>query len=172
MMKKFVLVAAIIGAGLIAGACGKSDEEKIEEAIEQETGAKADVSLEDNSFRMTSKDGEFQTGDSVKLPKDFPDDVLVYKGATPKSTIKQQEQLVVTLSSADAPAKVFEAYQKAMTDKGWKEESAFQSADSSMLSYSKGEERKANISISKDGEKGSMIVLALETLPKVELQGT
>jgi len=140
------LVPAVLCACILAVGCGRKAEEKaMEKAIEKQTGGKASVNIDKNSFSVKTKDGEFTmtSGGDAKIPDDFPSDVFVYKGSTVFSTLKVPDGQQVQLTSKDAVSKVADAYKKEMTAKGWTEESTVTMGEQVVLSYQKDDLRTA-----------------------------
>jgi hypothetical protein len=88
----------------------------------------------------------------TELPKDFPQDVLIYKPSTVTTVVTTAEGYVASLTSADDKVKIVESYKKEMKAKGWTEESTIAVGPQTVLIYEKGK-RLANISVGPLGEQ-------------------
>ena len=153
-MKRIILCAVACSLVAYIG-CGKKAEEKvIEKIIEKESGGKADVDISDESISIKTEDGEatLHAGENVKLPADFPKDILVYKGADVKMTMEVPQGKSVTFLTKDDVSKVAEAYKKEMAGKGWKKEMAMDMGEQTSLIFKK-DERMAQIMIGKEDDK-------------------
>lgn len=140
-MARFVIVALCLV--LLAAGCGKEAQEaKLEEEIEKATGkdAEVDISKEGMKIEGETEEGKYEmtAGDEAKIPKDFPDDVFIYRPSEVTMSMKVPEGHSVTLVTKDDKDKVLEAYKKEMEGKGWSEEGSMHMNDTSMLTYKKG----------------------------------
>ena len=165
-MRKLVVILAVAMA-LAVGGCGKSSEEKaMEQAIEKGSGGKADVDLSKQKMTFQTKEGEkieiATGGEGIKLPDDFPKDILVYAGTKVESAVKTGDAHQLGLSTPDAPEKVAEAYAAQMKKDGWAEESSMKTPEMTMLQYTK-EKRSVMVHITKDGDAGTKIMLMAAT---------
>jgi len=117
----------------------KAEETVLEKVIERETGGKADVDISDEHISIKTKDGEMTmaSGKAARIPADFPSDVLVYKGARVESVVRTTAGSSVSLTSRDEPSAVVAAYKKAMTGKGWSQETTVDMGEQQMLMFSK-----------------------------------
>lgn len=171
-MTKTMLVV-LIAASLALGGCGKKSDETrartaqekaMEKSIEKSSGDKANVDLSKEKMTFQTKEGgkvEIATGEAgVKVPDDFPKDVLVYKGAKVDSSVKSPEGMQVMLSTADPADKVAEAYKTEMTKSGWTEKTSMAMAEMTMLEYTK-DQRTATVNVMKGDGKGAKVMLVL-----------
>ena len=153
-MKRIVLVAA---AALVMVGCGKKASESIAEKMIEHAmakdGVKGKVNITDGKVTMETKDGtaSFSTGEGVKVPDNFPKDVLVYDGAKVIACVAAPGGQNLVLESKDSIEKVIAAYKGKMTGAGWKEEMSMNQADSAMLIYKK-EPRTASIVVAHSGD--------------------
>jgi hypothetical protein len=132
---------------LAIAACGKKTQEKaIEEAIEKESKGKVDVDLDKGKITMKSEDGEVEVdaGKAVELPKEFPKDVYVYKGAKIIMSMKIPEGQLITLQSKDDPEKVIENYKQKLTAKGWSQK-AFMNLTEQRIFVGQKDSRMVNV---------------------------
>jgi len=141
---------------LVAG-CGKTPEEKvIEKRIEGATGADAEVDLSKKGMEISGETerGKFtvSTGEGTEIPKDFPNDVFIYRPSKVMTAMNMPEGRSLTLTTKDDGPKVVETYKQEMTAKGWSEQASMNLGAQSVLVYEK-KERAANITIAPmDGE--------------------
>ena len=86
------------------------------------------------------------TGEETEIPKDFPDDVFIYRPSKAVMAIKIPEGYSITLTTSDNRSKVLSSYREEMNAKGWSEETSIIMGPQSVLVYKKND-RVANISI-------------------------
>lgn len=153
-MRYFIMFAAI----MVMFGCGKKAEEKAvekmaEKAIESSMGGNAEVDMKDNSLRIQTEEGEMTmtSGDSVKLPADFPKDVFLYKGADLNTAMELPEGFNLMFQTKDDPSKVSEAYLAEMEAKGWSKEMSMDMGGHKMMVFKK-DERIVNVSIASQEE--------------------
>lgn len=158
----FVALCSLI---LIAG-CGRKSQEKISEsvikkAIEKQSGGKAKVDLSEGSISIQTEEGSFQmsSGESAKIPDNFPSDVYVFEGAKIEAVMQSTEGSTLSLSTQDTISKVTGKYRSEMTNKGWKQESTINMGDQQMLLFTK-DERASTVIVTSDGEK-TMIAMTV-----------
>jgi hypothetical protein len=151
-------------------------EKAAEQAIEKETGQKADVNIDldkggAGQVEVTTSGPQgqattFQAGMRTELPADFPKDLPIYAGATPTIAVSQSERGVfATLQAPGTVEQVKAFYKERMKAEGWSIESEMTIQESIMLGCKKGN-RSAMVNIgpgSKD-QGGSVIVLSSETI--------
>jgi hypothetical protein len=159
-MGKFLLCLVCL-TFLIAG-CGESAEEKaMEEQIEKETGAEADVELTDETMKVTGEtEGDkysITSGEGAEIPEGFPTDVFIYSPAKASMAMEIPEGYSLALTTQDDLAKVRSAYGKEMEARGWAEEATMTMGSQTVLVYEK-EERVANISIVPLGSESQISV--------------
>ncbi len=166
-MKTWIAKATMGLVCMLALACGKKAEQaaverSMEKQIEKQTGQKADVKIGDNRVSMKSKDGEMQYSESgdLSLPKDFDKDILIPKDAKIQTSLTQEKTRQIVMQVKQSKDELTKQYTEFQTKQGWKEESSFNSGDSSMLSYEK-PDRTLLISVAKDGDQ-STISLTIE----------
>lgn len=171
-MTKTMLVL-MIAAILVLGGCGKKNDEakakkaqekKMEKAIEKSSGGKANVDLSKGKMTIQTKEGEKMeiagSGAGVKLPDDFPKDVLVYKGAKVDTSLKTGDATQVMLSTTDATDKVAETYKAEMKKSGWEEKTSMQMPEMTMLQYAK-DQRTVTVQVMTGDDKGTKVVLTV-----------
>jgi hypothetical protein len=94
------------------------------------------------TVRTLTADGEIfeaEYGKAGQLPSDFPDDVPVYAGARPLSSLASPAHgTVVNLRSADPPEQLFAWYRDHYAQQGWTIEHADEARGRSTLVVRKG----------------------------------
>ena len=122
----------------------------MEKKIEKTTGAKADVDLSKKGMKITAETERGKhtvtTGEETEIPKDFPDDVFIYRPSKAVMAMKIPEGYSITLTTSDNRSKVLSTYRQEMNAKGWSEETSIIMGPQSVLVYEKND-RVANISI-------------------------
>jgi hypothetical protein len=146
------LIAACIVVCLLAAGCGrKAQETAIEKMIEKETGGKADVKLADKKFSMEAEteDGKVSmiAGEGTKIPENFPDDVVVPKGATVTAAMSLPNGHSVSFQSKESVDDVLGAYKTGMPKKGWSQQASVAMGGQSVLMFKK-DNRVTNVSAS------------------------
>lgn len=167
--KKMVLLCVFMALIFMVSACGGDDladkaakkaAEKIaEKAIENESGEKVDIDLDEEGATIKSESGSAQFGDSVEWPKEYMADIPVPKakiiGVMSDSTSKACTVTFEEMSKGDA-----DKYLKALEDMGFTEESMkTQTTDGEMLiaKRSDGSSISFIFNISSDGNGGGSI---------------
>jgi hypothetical protein len=147
---------------MLAGCGRRTNEEAIEKQIEQATGSDADVDISGDSYKIRGKteDGEFSiaSGEGTEIPKDFPDDVLIYRPSSVKMSMNGPEGQSLTLTSSDDSKKILETYKRDMTAKGWSEQASMNMGKQLMLSYKKGD-RAANVTIMPSDDETQIMLI-------------
>ena len=153
-MRYFIMFAAI----MVIFSCGEKGEEKIaeeimEKAIELDMGGNAEVDIKENSLRIQTEEGEMTmtSGDSAKLPDDFPKDIFIYKGADLNTAMDFPGGINLMFQTKDDPSKVSEAYLDGMEEKGWAKEMSMDMGGRKMMVFKK-DERMVNMAITSDEE--------------------
>jgi len=151
-MRSTICLLAIV---LMIG-CGEKSEENVgeklaEKAIEANIGKEADVEVNKESVRITTKDGEMSitSGESAKIPDDFPKDIPVYKGSVVNMAMEVPQGYSLSFTTKDNMSKVSEWYLKEMMSKGWTKEMSVDVKNQTMLVFKKGE-RGVNLVIAPD----------------------
>lgn len=125
-IKFYLLFPTLAVAILILAGCGKSvsqrtSEQIIEKTIEEQSGGTADVNIGDNSMKVETEQGKIETGDNVKLPSDFPNDVYIIEGAI-KAVISDQASggQTISIETNKSVEAVAADYQDKLKADGWK----------------------------------------------------
>ena len=141
----------------IAVGCGKTAEEKaVEKKIEEATGGKAKVDLSKKGMKIESESAQgkysLSTGESVQFPKDFPDDVFVFRPSKVIVAMKMPQGHSITLTTDKEVEEIAETYKEEMESKGWSEQTSMKMGAQTMLVYTK-ESRMANIAVAEAGDE-------------------
>jgi hypothetical protein len=88
---------------------------------------------------------------TVAIPKEFPTDVLVYKGSKVLMAMNTPDGSMLSMQTADGVDKVTKAYGSEMASQGWSEEATVDAGGQTVLAYAK-DERKATVAIVKTDE--------------------
>lgn len=148
-MRYLVVLMAVV---LVVG-CGKQVAERaIEKSIKQDSGQNADVDIGNNTMTIKTDEGTFAvaSGKDAKLPATFPDDILIYKGASLQTVMETPEGFHLVCQIADALSKVLESYQTSMISKGWAQDVSMDMGAQKMVVFKK-DERTANIILTSEG---------------------
>ena len=153
-MRYFIILTAMMvmfGCGEKAGE--KAAEEIAEKAIESSFDGEAEVDIKKDSVRIETEEGEMtmSMGDSVKLPADLPEDVLMYKGAELSMAMEHPQGFNLSLQTKDDVSKVSEVYLAEMTEKGWTKEMSMDMGGQKMMAFKK-DKRNVSVMISSDEE--------------------
>jgi hypothetical protein len=153
-----ICIALLLAGVLTAGGCGSSD------TYTGPNGEKVTVSKDGKSIDVKTAgkgNGKIDIsggGQGVALPDDFPKDAPVYPGATPISSIKSDDGMVVTLQTADAFDAVVDYYAKELEKKDWKTNSTLKLPTGTTYVNTK---EKRNLSVSITGGDKTMIMLII-----------
>ena len=152
---RFLIVFALAVLVIVCSCSEKAEEnvaEKIaEKAIESQTGHKADIDVEKESVRITTKDGAMTmtSGKAAQLPDNFPADIPILEGSTLDMAMEVPQGYSLSFSTQEGVSTVSEWYLNAMIDQGWTKETVMDMGTQTMLVFSKGE-RGVNVAISAD----------------------
>jgi hypothetical protein len=144
----FYLICLIF---IIAVGCGKTAEEKaVEKQIEKATGgdAKVDISKKGMKIEGETAEGKYSvsTGESVKIPKDFPDDVFIFSPSKAIAAMKMAQGYSISLKTGKKVEEIAGTYKEEMESRGWSEQTSMKMGPQTMLVYKK-ESRIANITV-------------------------
>jgi len=159
---KHTLLALMMVSLLLAG-CGRKTAEKVMEAEMARKGVKAKVNLAENQMTIQTKDGTttYAGGKGTKVPADFPQDVLVYPGATVKFSHSVPQGHNLLLETKDSAEQVLDAYKEKMTAAGWKEEMSMNQGEQAMRIYKKAE-RTASLTVGSADKQTQIILTVVE----------
>ena len=146
--RKLICLVASFAA---LSACGKPvAQQAVENAIEQQTGGQASVSMNGDTMQVTTSEGTFTAGQTT-LPADWPTDVPAYAGATVQYSASVnpatgQAGSMVMLMSSDSPATVAAFYKTQLAANGWAISGTMESAGTTIMGATKGD-RAVSLSI-------------------------
>jgi hypothetical protein len=153
-MRYFIMFISV----MVVFGCGEKAEEEAaekmaEKAIESSFEGEAKVDIGKESIRIETEGGEMTvtSGDSAKLPGDFPEDVYIYKGADLNTAMELPEGFNLMFQTKDDSSKVSEAYLTEMEGKGWSKEMTMDMGGRKMMVFKK-DERIVNVSIASQEE--------------------
>ncbi|MFA5945865.1 MAG: hypothetical protein WC802_03085 [Patescibacteria group bacterium] len=113
-------VAVLLGAG-----CIPSPKNLIENAVESkinaELGGNGAVEIKDNGITIKDKEngGTTSFGEDMKLPDDFPKDVVIMANAVISGSSTSKDGGWVLYSVSKSPAEVIAWYKDQLTASGW-----------------------------------------------------
>lgn len=186
-MNKLLLTVSLATCIAAMGCGRKSEEELAEKLIERSLGKdgvathvdiadgkmsftatdpegkKSKISMSEAGVTIDGEDGatSFASGAAAKVPKNFPEDVLVYPGCEIISSMTLPEGFNLILKSKDAADKVVARYKAEMADKGWKEDASINMGNQSILTYKK-DNRTASLMIGSE-DNTAQIALTVTT---------
>jgi hypothetical protein len=133
MTSRISILPLIIGVVLFGFGCSPGEnfrekvaqgvvEKAIENRVKAESGKDVDVDIGNGSVNVKGEDGAtFSMGKNVKVPDDFPSDVLRYEPATAISVTMdtdRKEALLMLTADVD-PDVVMSWYNEQTSEKGW-----------------------------------------------------
>jgi len=156
-----------LSAMVLASGCGRQAvvESILENQLEKATGNSAEVDLEKGGMKLETADGvSLETGESVKLPDDFPQDVYVIDGkivAVLKNVYGAGYNLSVQSDKSVEEAKLI--YEEKLKADGWT--MGFSAVAGEVVMFS-GQKDKRAVSISlmpdKETRKTSVVITLSE----------
>lgn len=131
------LVLALTGC---QQAAEQAAEQAVEQAIEDGGSGVSDVEIDDNGITVEGEDGSFSAGQGDELPEGWPSEVALPDGATITSSMGVdqggEQGWSVVANFDDSPNAVVDAFKASLTGAGFTEDSAYTSADMTLLAYS------------------------------------
>jgi hypothetical protein len=169
-----IIIAAVIVLGLL-GAGGyfiqqkfaeKTGEKAAETALEKASGGKANVDVSEGGDKVSIKTDEGSvTMGGGSVPKNWPSDVTVYKGAKVTGSAETDEGLSLMLETSDSVEKVYEFYKSDLPSKGWSLSMNATYGGASMLQGEKSG-KGVMLSVSKNEDSGkTAIAISVTTTP-------
>ena len=121
MNKKMLVLTLILAVGVLTlSGCGKSLSDRVTEGIiEKSTGGNADVDVSNGSMNIDVEGMNFQVGEDVKLPEDFPKDVYLPENKL-LSAITNEKSYTITFEVADKAEDAYKDYQEKLKAESWK----------------------------------------------------
>lgn len=115
---------------------------------------------DDNSGKITTDQGEFQYGENLALPADFPKNVPIYAGANIKSISSNTKEMsaFVTYTVSQEPTTLYTFYKSELESKGWKEQSTL---SNQMVSFTNDTQTVIVFVSKNDGETFTTVSITL-----------
>jgi len=157
-----------------AAGCKKTAEEAMEAAIESQIakdGGSANVEIgeDDMSFKFEDKKSgaKMAFGKNVEMPKDFPQDVPVYKSMTLAMAHSQKENntFMVQGVTPDSVATVAAYYATETPKQGWSEETNMDQGDKLRVVAYKKEGRSLNVMLATTDEGTNITINTSQEQP-------
>jgi hypothetical protein len=133
-----LLVASLCAVAAVG--CGKKAEEvAAEKTLEAMTGGKVDIQDGGSTFTVDTDNGKLTMsgGESAQMPTGFPSDAYVPPDAKLATSIAAENSAMIAYAVPGDAAKLYETIRTDMQSRGWKEDMAMSTPESSVLTYSK-----------------------------------
>jgi len=152
----FPLLVLALGLGL--SACKSAADKAVEKAVESTTGTDATVDSSSNKVSINTNGTSWETGDSVSLPANFPDDIYVVEG-TIKVAIANDATagFTVSLETTKSVSEVKTLYQKELVDDGWTITGSYDIQGSSSVMATKAK-RSVTVTMGQNEDKTKSVV--------------
>ncbi|MBP7114201.1 MAG: hypothetical protein KBA40_01975 [Candidatus Peribacteraceae bacterium] len=143
-----VLVLVIVSA--LQAMSGMVGRKVVENAMERASNGTADVDMNaDGTMKITTKDGEFQTGNSI--PEEWPKDIAVYAGASitysaMTNPLDNKAGMALVLLTDDTAAEVKTFYETTLKANGWTITNTMQGGGTVIMTAEK-DDRKLSLAI-------------------------
>lgn len=176
---KVIIVLAILGfglmtvigiglkmfAGFIQSKSGveltqKGIEKMIEKGIENASGGKADVKLDEEGIVVKDKESgqEIAIGTSQQLPAGFPSDIPIFVPSTINGSMAMGILTMVTLESPSAIQDISDYYKKQMAERGWTPTYISTPSPQIFSGLYKKENRQLTLNVSGEGGKSTFVL--------------
>lgn len=161
-MKKYLTLALCLVLVVIMFAvvgCGKKTAEKVaEKALEKVTNSQVDVDVDNNTVKINTNQGTFESGDKVSLPAGFPSDVFVIDGTIKTATkMAQNEYYTVSIETTKSVTAADAEYQQELKKDGWEITATFSIGGGSSITAQK-DDRTLSVTIN-DNEGKTLVVI-------------
>lgn len=167
--KHWIIVAAVVLVLIVVAALqamsGFVGRKVVENVMERAADGRADVDMnDDGTMTITTKDGEFQTGNSV--PEEWPSDIAVYAGASitysaKTNPLENKAGMALVLLTDDTAADVKTFYETTLKANGWRITNTMQGGGTVIMTAEK-DDRKLSLAIAEsDGQTGITIGVEL-----------
>lgn len=143
-----VLILVIVSA--LQAMSGMVSRKVVENAMERASNGTADVDMNaDGTMKITTKDGEFQTGNSI--PEEWPKDIAVYAGASitysaMTNPLDNKAGMALVLLTDDTAAEVKTFYETTLKANGWTITNTMQGGGTVIMTAEK-DDRKLSLAI-------------------------
>jgi hypothetical protein len=159
----YSLLSALAVLAVILTGCGnsvaqKASEKALENAIEKETGGQAKVDINNNNYKVESKDGKIEVGQNVNLPDGFPKDVYVIGGNIISAFSEPtKESFTVSIEISMNLSEAAALYQEKLKGDGWQITGNMSYGDITSVIAEKAD-RTATVMISKSSDKTTVVL--------------
>lgn len=169
MTKKLFIISLMFCSALLLSACQsasdkisqKAGELVAEKALEQATGGKADVDINNGGVAVKTDKGSIQTGEKISLPEGFPTDVYVFEGDIKASFVNNDPKgYTVTIETNKTVAEIKSAYEKKIAEDGWKKTGVMDFGETVSIAGEK-DNRTLSIMVSSGSDGKNSIVLSV-----------
>jgi hypothetical protein len=161
MQKTYKIWAiSVLSIAFIVGLTGcKSTADKVtEKVIEHATNSSVDVDSSTNTVRINTNGASWETGDSVSLPANFPDDIYVADGKLKVAIASDATQgFTVSLESTESVANLKTLYENELKSDGWTIANTIDIQGSSSVMATKAK-RNVTVSIGPNEDKSKSVV--------------
>jgi hypothetical protein len=147
----------------ILSGCGKTvsemaGEKAAEKIIEDRTGGKAKVDVDNGNVKIETKEGSFETGKNIKLPADFPSDIYIIEDNLTSAMSNQADGgFTISLETAKSLEEVSSVYQEKLKAEGWNITGTMNYGDSSSVIAEK-DNRVVSVFSSKNSGKTAVMI--------------
>ena len=140
-------------------------EKAVEKAMEQASGGKAKVDLDNGKVTVSTDEGTAEWGGN-KLPDNWPSDAPIYPNSQVQfsgaSNQNDNSNSTVVLQTSDSGEKVLAYYKQELVAKGWKIESTYEMSDAAMLGATK-DKSSISVTIGSGGDQKTSITVSVGT---------
>ncbi|HEX21231.1 MAG TPA: hypothetical protein ENH19_01085 [Actinobacteria bacterium] len=139
MKRRLLALSLIVAALFLLSGCLSTTER----TVKDKAGNKATIDKKNVKVKIKDKNGETsaELGGSGKLPKGFPRDVPIYKGAKIKTSISTKNEQgngqMVTIEANSTLKKVGDFYMKELSSSGYKSTGKFSQDNLLTIIYEK-----------------------------------
>lgn len=165
MTKRLIFISLLLLAvGVFSSACTKTVSEKVaEKNIENSMGQNADVDINNDNVSIKTDNGNWQAGNDLGVPDNWPSDVHLTEGSV-TSVTNTDVGNSVTITSDKSVADLKTEYQNALTKDGW-DITTTMDVGTNLIFSAKKDNRVVNISI---GEEDNHTVVIIGVMTKEE----
>lgn len=138
--------------------CKSAADKAVEKAVEHATNTSVDVDSSTNTVRINANGASWETGDSVSLPANFPDDIYVADGKLKVAIASDATQgFTVSLESTESVANLKALYEKELKADGWTITNTIDIQGSSSVMATKAK-RSVTVTIGPNEDKSKSVV--------------
>lgn len=143
--KKLGMLIMVAMTGVVLSGCSlgqKAGEKIIEETIERETGSKVDVDAGGDRVEIKTAEGEmsYSAGGDVKLPENFPEELIVAEDARVVMSTTADEATSVSFTSSIDVNGLGKSYLEGLPKSGWTKVSEINVDSGLMMNFTRGKQ--------------------------------